>query len=76
MKSPKIQSWRVGSSSFFLKEWEELPLSVTVRQSSEDITAATVRKRLSCPDSTTERYWGAARPLQTGNKSLDLLEVL
>ena len=46
MESPKIQSWRVGNSSFVLKEREELPLSVA--RSSEDITAVTIRKRLSC----------------------------
>lgn len=27
-------------------------------------------------DGTTERYWGAVRTLQTGDKTLDLLELL
>lgn len=52
----------MGNSSFFLKEWEELPLSVTVTRSSEDITAVTIRKRLSC-GMARQRHWAAARTL-------------
>lgn len=78
VNSPKAHSWRAGRSSFFfffLKEWEELPLSATVTWVSEDITAATIRKWLSCPDGTMECSRGAAKTLQTGNRSLDFLEV-